>query len=159
MLLGSAASWTVELAAPPPPPAEVVVAPPPPPAAVVDAGVVLLLPPPPQATRASVAMAASPNVTNLIIDPPVIRGSDVLYPASRPQVHGSVDDLPVQRPWNVGWRPSRNAVTPSRRSSVAMLSAIPWRSSCRCSVRLFSSLRATRSLDIRTQCGARVASS
>src|SRR5204862_5433693 len=150
MLLGSAASWTVELAAPPPPPAEVVVAPPPPPAAVVDAGVVLLLPPPPQATRASVAMAASPNVTNLIIDPPVIRCSPrLLYPASRPQVHGSVDDLPVQRPWNVGWRPSRNAVTPSRRSSVAMLSAIPWRSSCSCSVRLFSRLRETRSLDIR----------
>ena len=43
-------------------------------------------------------------------------------------------------------RPSKKAVTPSRRSSVAMLSAIPWRSSCRWSVRVFSMLCADQQL-------------
>ena len=46
----------------------------------------------------------------------------------------------AQRPSKSGSSPPKKAVTPLRRSSVAMLSAIPWRSSWRCSARLFSML-------------------
>ena len=57
----------------------------------------------------------------------------------------SIADGP-QRPVKVASRPSKNAVTPSRRSSVPMLSAIPWRSSCRWSASELSRLSADQPL-------------
>ena len=47
-------------------------------------------------------------------------------------------------------RPSKNADTPSRRSSVPIESAIPWRSTCRCSVSELSRLWPISSFAIRT---------
>ncbi len=55
-----------------------------------------------------------------------------------------------QRPSNAGSSPAKNACTPLRRSSVAMLSAIPWRSSWRWSVSEFSMLWPLSSFAIRT---------
>jgi hypothetical protein len=54
------------------------------------------------------------------------------------------------RPLNSGFSPAKNAVTPSRRSSVAMLSAMPCRSAWRCSVSELSRLLLASSFDMRT---------
>jgi hypothetical protein len=99
----------------------------------------------PQATRANEASARARSAVTFFMG--VLSwgtGLTGLYPGYA----GLAGE--VQRPLNTGVSPLKKAIAPSRRSSVPMLSAIPWRSSCRCSVMLFWMLTPQSRLDIFT---------
>ena len=104
-----------------------------------------LLEDPPQATSASEATIRNRATTAFFIWRNLSQRVDSVIP-NYDRTLLRVHYLPVK----TGFSPPKKATTPLRRSSVAIESAIPWRSSCRCSVSVCSIEPPARLFAIRT---------